>query len=108
LFLIHQSAECILMAVVRGIVGYDTNSHNLSRLLVLSEMFTTQLSGVFNMNGDDKKARFEILKNAYIAISYRDTFEPDTNAIELLYQDINELATRAEEVYNKWLLVNTL
>jgi HEPN domain-containing protein len=108
LFLIHQAAECVLMAVVRGILGYDTNSHNISRLLMLSEMFTTGLTEVFKLNEVDSKARFEILKNAYIAISYRDTFEPDTEAIELLYQDINKLVTTAEDIYNKWLLANSL
>jgi hypothetical protein len=47
LFCLHQCVECILVALVRAVLNYDINNHNLSRLLTITEMFTADLIKVF-------------------------------------------------------------
>ncbi len=44
LFSLHQAAECLLLAAIRRVAGYRTNTHNLGRLLKLTQMFTSDLA----------------------------------------------------------------
>lgn len=97
LFSLHQCAACLLIAVIRGVLGYGTQTHNLARLLTITGMFTQEIQKLFDNSSIEP--RFKILKNAYIDISYRDTFEPDTKAIETLYQDVKQLAIICDSIY---------
>lgn len=108
LFSLHQCAECILTAIIRAILGYNINNHNLSRLLILTGMCTDELMKVFDLNDESVAIRFEQLKQAYINVSYKDAFEPDIKIVESLYLDVTELATKVEQVYEKHLLINSL
>lgn len=108
LFSLHQCAECVLIAIIRGVLGYSINNHNLSRLFILTGMFTNELINVFDMKDEVVVGRFEQLKQAYINVSYKDAFEPDIKDVDTLYQDLNELVTQVEQVYQKHLLTNSL
>jgi len=108
LFSLHQSAECLLTAIIRAVLGYTINNHNLSRLLMLTGMFTNELINVFDMKDEMVNERFNQLKNAYINVSYKDTFEPDIKVVDMLYQDIKILVIKVEQVYEKHLLINSL
>jgi HEPN domain-containing protein len=100
LFSLHQSAECILTALIRAILHYQTNSHNLIRLLMITEMFTGDLVKIFDNTDAEAKVRFFMLAHAYVNVSYRDTFVPDINAITLLYRDVSQLVSVAEKIYS--------
>ena len=108
LFSLHQCTECLLTAIIRAVSSYSINNHNISRLLMLTVMFTDELIKVFDLSDEFIANRFEQLKHAYINVSYKDTFEPDPKVVDTLYQDIKELVIKVEQVYEKHLLINYL
>lgn len=104
LFSLHQCAECILVAIIRAVLGYRINSHNLLRLLRVTQMFTNDLVDVFRLDTKAGKKNFDVLKEAYISIRYRDTYEPDTKTVDTLYPVVSNLLSIAEQVHKQFLL----
>lgn len=108
LFSLHQCAECLLIAVVRAMLGYRVNNHNLSRLLHISHMFTDDLFKLFGLDKLENQQLFELLKHAYINVRYRDTFEADIKSVESLYRVIKELVIVTSDICEKRLMTITL
>ena len=108
LFSLHQSAECLLTAIIKAVLGYRVSSHNLSILLRLTQMFTADLSQVFNLNDDASMHIFEMLKHAYVNVRYKDTFLVDKQSVITLAAIITNLEEKVSQVYQSYLLRNTL
>jgi HEPN domain-containing protein len=108
LFCLHQSVECILVALVRGILGYDINNHNLSRLLAITEMFTNDLTAVFNLADAQSLPLFNELKQAYVNVRYKDGYEANKDDVVALMRVVRLLLTRGEQIYEKHVLTNIL
>jgi HEPN domain-containing protein len=77
LFSLHQCVECVLIALIRGVNGYGTTNHNLSRLLAITKMFTAALVNVFELHVSNKPELFESLKQAYFNVRYKDGYKAD-------------------------------
>lgn len=108
LFSLHQCAEDVLIAIVRSVLGYKINSHNLLRLLRVTQFFTNDLTAVFKIDTEQGKRNFNILKDAYINVRYRDNYEPDSSSLDILYPVVSDLVSIAEQVHNQFLLKNTI
>lgn len=108
LFSLHQSAECILIALIRGVNGYGTTNHNLSRLITITEMFTGAIAEVFDKVDSNKAELFESLKQAYFNVRYKDGYMADIETAKQVYGTIQKLAKIAEQVYARHILVETL
>jgi HEPN domain-containing protein len=108
LFSLHQCAECLLIAIIRAVLGYRVNSHNLSRLLSLTEMFTGDIANVFELSDQEYLRLFGILKQAYVGVRYKDTFELDTKDLDIIYPAICRLREVTQKVYEQHLLANSL
>jgi len=108
LFSLHQCAECVLIALIRGVNGYGTTNHNLSRLITITEMFTTEISNVFELHENHKANQFESLKQAYFNVRYKDGYKADIETAKALYGKVNQLINVAEKVYAKHLLMEGL
>ncbi len=104
LFCLHQCAECFLIALVRGVLDYRVNNHNLSRLLSISKMFTADLSALFDLDDASDKELFDVLKNAYVNVRYRDHYEADAQTVEELEERVRRLVEVCQSVYAKHLL----
>jgi HEPN domain-containing protein len=108
LFSLHQCAEDALIAIVRSVLGYKINSHNLLRLLRVTQFFTNDLTAVFRMDTEQGKRNFSILKDAYINVRYRDSYEPDSSSLDILYPVVSNLLSTAEQIHNQFLLRNSI
>jgi HEPN domain-containing protein len=108
LFSLHQCVECFLIAIVRAVLDYRVNSHNLSKLLHISQMFTGDLIAVFELDKPESMQLFDLLKHAYVNVRYRDTFEPDTKSVETLYRVTRSFVSVTEQVYQRHLLAATI
>lgn len=106
LFSLHQCTECLLIALVRAILGYRINNHNLSRLLFISRMFTEALLEIYSLADAEDARLFDLLKQAYINIRYKDSFEADEKDVEGLYRVTKQFVAVAEKVYDLHLLNN--
>jgi HEPN domain-containing protein len=108
LFSLHQCAECVLIAVIRGVNGYGTTNHNLSRLLAVTQMFTTDLANVFDLHDKDNAVLFESLKQAYFNVRYKDSYKADIAHAKALYATVNHLLDVAEKGYARHILTEDL
>jgi HEPN domain-containing protein len=108
LFSLHQCAEDILIAIVRSVLGYKINSHNLLRLLRVTQFFTNDLTAVFQIGTEPGKRNFNILKDAYINVRYRDSYSPDSSSLNILYPVVANLLSTAEQVHNQFIMMNTI
>jgi HEPN domain-containing protein len=108
LFSLHQCAEDILIAIVRAVLGYKINSHNLLRLLRVTQFFTNDLTAVFQIDTEKGKRNFNILKDAYINVRYRDNYAPDNSSLDILYPIVANLLSTAEQVHDQFLLQNSI
>jgi HEPN domain-containing protein len=108
LFSLHQCAEDVLIAIVRSVLGYKINSHNLMRLLRVTQFFTNDLTAVFQLDTEQGKRNFNILKDAYINVRYRDNYSPDSSSLDILYPVVANLLSTAEQVHHQFLLRNCI
>ena len=108
LFSLHQCTEGLMTAIIRGIMNYDIKSRNLSRLLMLTQMFTYDLVDIFRLDSDEGKQRFDCLKSAYIDARFKDVYEPDSKTVTDLYRLVKELTVTAGKIYHKYLLSHSL
>ncbi len=108
LFSLSQTAECLLVAIIRFVTGYDINTHNLARLLKLTQMFTGDIAAVFDLDNENNKKLFNVLKGAYVDVRYRDRYEVDSVAVSALYQLVKQMTIVINEVQQKHALVSTL
>jgi HEPN domain-containing protein len=108
LFCLHQSAECALTAVIRGVLGYNINNHNLSRLIAITQMFTADISGVFATANEQDLSLFNVLKNAYVNVRYKDSYQAKGEEVSDLFSFANKLTMVVEQVYLRYKLVNSL
>jgi len=108
LFSLHQCAECVLIALIRGVNGYGTTNHNLSRLLAVTQMFTNDLADVFELHDKDKATLFENLKQAYFNVRYKDGYKADIAIVQALFSTVQHLLEVAEKVYARHILTEDL
>lgn len=108
LFCLHQSVESMLIAILRAVTGYRINNHNLSTLLRLTKMFTTDLAQVFAPDTNEGKELFHLLKHAYVNIRYKDSFEADHASVQILYPVVQHFVSVTSKIYHKHLLISNI
>ncbi len=108
LFCLQQCAECALMAVVRGVLGYNINNHNLSRLFTISGMFTAEISGVFGTDDAENSKLFKVLKNAYVNVRYKDGYKASGDEVTELSSLVKKLVVVIEQVFLRHKMVNSI
>ncbi|MDB5281996.1 MAG: hypothetical protein JWO06_1071 [Bacteroidota bacterium] len=102
-FLLHQSVESVLKAVIQVVLGYRVQIHNLSRLLRLTLLFTDAFKNVFELGTPEGTQIFSLLQSSYSQSRYKNAFDPEKESIELLAKRVKLLFDMAEGVYNQYL-----
>jgi HEPN domain-containing protein len=102
-FLLHQSVESILKAIIQAVIGYRIQMHNLSRLLRLTLLFTDELKDVFELNTMEGAQLYQLLQNAYSQSRYSSSFDPDGDSVRILSKQVTKLNQAAERVYQQYI-----
>ncbi|RFZ89880.1 HEPN domain-containing protein [Mucilaginibacter conchicola] len=105
LFSLQQAAEAYLIGIIKGVMGYKLNTHSLTRLLYITEMFTQNIKLVF---ADLDKELFDELRNAYLNVRFRDSLSGDIAKAEQLLPVIRTLGDVVNAVYQKHYLMNNI
>lgn len=98
-FSLHQAAENALTAIIRAVLGYRLNIHNLARLLRITQMFTPELKLVFSLDTIEGTQLFNLLQKAYNDPRYKDDFKPDEDSVKLLSSLVSVLLERVKKIY---------
>lgn len=102
-FLLHQSVESVLKAIIQAILGYRVQMHNLSRLLRLTLLFSDELKNVFDLRTTEGAQIFTLLQNAYSQSRYNSSFEPDEESVRKLAKGVTLFYSTAESIYLQFL-----
>jgi HEPN domain-containing protein len=102
-FLLHQSVESVLKAIIQAVIGYRVQMHNLSRLLRLTLLFTDELKEVFELNTIEGAQLYQLLQNAYSQSRYSSSFDPDENSVNILSKQVTRFNQVAERVYQQYI-----
>jgi HEPN domain-containing protein len=102
-FLLHQSVESVLKAIIQAVIGYRVQMHNLSRLLRLSLLFTDELKEVFELNTTEGAQLYQLLQNAYSHSRYSSSFDPDGDSVRILSKQVTKFNQVAERIYKQYI-----
>jgi HEPN domain-containing protein len=109
-FLLHQTAEQSLMAIIRLVTGYRAGTHDLPRLLMYAHVFCGVPYNVFSDSKQEHKWLLKLLQGAYIGSRYKNDFELTEQQFLMLEQGVQALLVYIKEAaikfhtgYNKQL-----
>ena len=102
-FLLHQSVESVLKAIIQAIIGYRVQMHNLSRLLRLTLLFTDELKEVFELTTTEGAQLYQLLQNAYSQSRYNSSFDPDGDSVRILSKQVTKFNKVAERIYKRYI-----
>ncbi len=102
-FLLHQSVESVLKAIIQAVIGYRVQMHNLSRLLRLTLLFTNDLKEVFELNTTEGAQLYQLLQNAYSQSRYSNSFDPDGDSVRILAKQVTKFNKVAERIYRQYI-----
>lgn len=98
-FLLHQSVEGTLKALIQAILGYRVQMHNLSKLLRIALLFTDDLKSVFNLDTTEGEQMFTLLQTSYSQSRYSNEFNPDGKSVLALSKTVKKMITVAGKIY---------
>jgi HEPN domain-containing protein len=105
LYALYQCTECILHAIIRAVLGFRENSHNLERLLSITRMFTGEIYALYDLENSEARGRFKLLKHSYVDVRYNDTYLPDIAVTQVMYHVTERLIQVAANIYDKHRLM---
>lgn len=100
-FMLHQAAEHSCIALVNACIGYRPATHNLNRLLALTENFSEYPSYIFPKVSKEEIDLFTTLARAYSDVRYTANFKVSIEKAGVLRQRVKDLQEIAEKLYKK-------
>lgn len=97
-FMLHQAVEHACIAILHVCLGYRSTTHNLNRLLSLTENISPQLSDLFSQRTETEKELFKTLVHAYGDVRYRQSFTIPFDQAKILVERVKELISAAERI----------
>jgi HEPN domain-containing protein len=105
-FMLHQAAESCLIGIVRALSGYQTSSHNLSRMLRLTLLYTDEIIDVLELEKTEEAKLFNLLQSGYSEARYKSDFGLEEAPAKLLSLKVQLLVKKIEDLYLKLITVH--
>ncbi len=97
-FLLHQATERYYTAVLLVYTGYRPKTHDIQKLGEMAAQINEKFKTVFPFIDPESKARFELLKKAYIDARYQKTYTIGKEDLEYLAKRVEVLRDLVKEV----------
>lgn len=101
-FMLHQATEHACIAIIHACLGYRSTTHNLNRLLALTENISLELCGLFPRHTETEKELFNLLVHAYGDVRYRQSFTISLEHANILFERVKELVSVTERIYDEF------
>ena len=98
-FMLHQATEHACIAIIYACLGYRSTTHNLNRLLALTENISPELSSLFPRQTETERELFNLLVRAYGDVRYRQSFTIPPEQAKVLFERVKELVSVTERIY---------
>lgn len=89
-FMLHQSAEHALTAVLLSATGYREATHNLQKLLQYATLYAPEIAEAFSFPPEEHSL-FRLLQKAYTDARYRESYEISDEGLAVLFGKVNSL-----------------
>ncbi len=100
-FHLHQATERFYAAFLLVHTGYKPKFHDIEKLGRLAAAEMPEMLRVFPRATDEEKARFDLLKRAYVDARYSKTYTITREDLEYLAARVGELRTMTEAACRK-------
>ncbi len=102
-FMLHQATERICSAAIQDLLGYRVTTHNINRLLSLTENISVSISEIFPRSSEEEKASFGLLSQAYSHVRYNESFEISENQATELYHRVTKLIETSASIRGRFM-----
>jgi HEPN domain-containing protein len=100
-FMLHQSLEHTCIALIRVVAGYRPITHNLGRLITMTENFAPFSAPVFPRNTKEEVDLFHLLATAYSDVRYKDNHNVSAAQVNILIERVSIFQRQAETLLRK-------
>ncbi len=100
-FELHQATECFYAAFLLVYTGYKPKFHDIEKLGKLAAAEMSDMLRIFPQATEEEKARFDLLKRAYVDARYSKTYTITREELEHLAARVGELRTMTEAACRK-------
>lgn len=107
-FMLHQSVEQALSALLIPLMQFHLKTHNLSRLLRLARRFSMEVYNVFPRHTMQEDQLFRLLQKAYLQSRYMNSFTVTAAETTLLVERCTLLLQKVKEAYQQHLPHTTI
>ena len=90
-FMLHQSAELALSAILHLDTGHKEQTHNLNKLLSYCRLWVPSVSALFETKNEEEHRQFQLLQKAYNDGRYKQNFPITKSEIDLIYKKVMRL-----------------
>jgi HEPN domain-containing protein len=101
-FSLHQAVESVFIGIIKSVLGYKINVHNLPRMLRISLMFTEEFRNALQLDTEDGSKLFEALRSAYTNARYVSNYEVDAETVNALDGLAVKLLNAGKKVYEEF------
>lgn len=102
-FMLHQSAEQALRALLKTGTGYHANTHSIDRLLRYGSLVAHQLSELFPRQTEQDRRLFKLLQKAYIDTRYKEDYKITDEELRILTDKIQRIHEFLSDVGKSFL-----
>jgi HEPN domain-containing protein len=106
-FMLHQAVEHTCSALIRVFTGYRPNTHNLTRLMMMVESFTNEMTKVFPRVTREEEEIYSILQRGYLDARYKDDYDIPSSTLNLLIERVERLQITAASLYAERLSLHS-
>jgi uncharacterized protein len=100
-FLLHQSVERFISALLLVVVYYKPNTHDLLKLYRKTCAIDQRFSKIFPQDTEEEKKLFELLRKAYVDARYKKTYTITQDELLNLQNRVKQIQTLTEEICKK-------
>lgn len=102
-FMLHQSAEQALRALLKTGTGYHANTHSIDRLLRYGSLVAHQLSELFPRQTEQDRRLLTLLQKAYIDTRYKEDYKITDEELRILADKIRRIHDLFSDVGKSFL-----
>jgi HEPN domain-containing protein len=103
MFQLHQATEHTCNAIIRVYTGYRSSTHNLKRLLMLTENFSLSTMDVFPCHTTGEIELLNLLTKAYSDVRYNINYRVSPEQVAILIDRIQTLQETSNYLYRQKL-----
>ena len=100
-FLLHQAVENACNAMIRFFTGYHSTTHNLVRLIAITETFSFAPASVFPGVTKEETELLNLLNKAYSDARYKDDYDIPVDKVGVLLERVKLFLGTADNLHKK-------